>query len=192
MRMSASTDATTAATPTAGPWPIRRSLRYAALIAPTSIVGVFASLLGGDAAIRWHRRGRAILGRAPSDSGHRPGRLRLMCHALLGVLLGLVAWLFLGLIGLMVARGALYGFIDQGPYDGSWGGPSRGGAWLVHFAISLPVAALGLVVTAGVARLHDLLTRPLDGRRRPRWVLPVAFGASAGAALFFVAWLQQL
>ncbi|MFC8229901.1 hypothetical protein [Streptomyces sp. NPDC057287] len=62
-----------------------------------------------------------------------------------------------------MARGPFHGFVDQGPYDHSWGGPGRAGAWLAHFAISVPCSLAAIAALYGVASLHRRLTAPPDG-----------------------------
>ncbi|MFD4728796.1 hypothetical protein ACPCI1_16025 [Streptomyces seoulensis] len=92
-----------------------------------------------------------------------------------------------------MARGVLFGLVDRGPYDHSWGGPTRGGAWLAHFAVGLPVAAAGLALLWCVAYLDDRLgARFVRGERTGAWVLPVALLACAAGAVFVVAWVHQL
>lgn len=84
-----------------------------------------------------------------------------------------------------MARGVLFGLVDRGPYDHSWGGPTRGGAWLAHFA----VAAAGLALLWCVAYLDDRLgARFVRGERTGAWVLL----ACAAGAVFVVAWVHQL
>ena len=72
-------------------------------------------------------------------------------------------------------RGVLYGLVDHGPDDNSWGGPTRTGGWLVHFLISAPAS---LLLLAALAAVHQRLNQP-------RFIpLP--------SAAFFVAWLHQI
>ncbi|MEU6384008.1 hypothetical protein ABZ847_10625 [Streptomyces bauhiniae] len=126
-------------------------------------------------------------------TGRRPGRARALPHALLGIPLGALSLVAVGVELLFVARGVLYGLVDRGPYDHSWGGPTRGGAWLAHFAVGLPVAAAGLALLWCVAYLDDRLgARFVRGERTGAWVLPVALLACAAGAVFVVAWVHQL
>ncbi|QKW19784.1 hypothetical protein HUT16_12580 [Kitasatospora sp. NA04385] len=147
-----------------------RSLGRAAVLLPLSLA----------------RGGAALTGRRP-----RPGRTLL--HSAVGLLLGALALVAVGVEVLFVLRGLLYGIVDPGPYDHSWGGPSPAGAWLAHAAIGVPfaVAALGLLwlVAALDARLGAHLLR---GERPGAWVWPTALAACAGGAVFVVAWIHQL
>ncbi|RAJ67000.1 hypothetical protein K378_02366 [Streptomyces sp. Amel2xB2] len=121
-----------------------------------------------------------------------PGTGRTVAHAVLTVLLGALAWILAGVLLLAVARGPFYGFVDHGPYDDSWGGPGRGGAWLAHAVAATPCAVAAAGLLYGVAALHRRLTAPLRGGRRARWVLPVVLLCGAAGALFVIAWVRQL
>lgn len=113
-------------------------------------------------------------------------------NALVGLLLGILALIPLGLQALFVARGVLYGWVDPGPYDHSWGGPGRGGAWAVHFLVGLPIAAVGIAGLAGIAALHRRWTAHLAGERGGGWVLPVILLLTVAEVAFFIAWLHQI
>ncbi|MFJ6853661.1 hypothetical protein ACIQM3_24555 [Streptomyces sp. NPDC091271] len=121
-----------------------------------------------------------------------PGVVRAAGHAVATVLLGALSLVLTGVLLMAVARGLFYGFVDQGPYDHSWGGPGRAGAWLAHCAVATPCAVAAVAALTGVARLHERLTAPLRGERRPGWVLPAVLVCSAAGALFVVAFLRQL
>ncbi|MFJ6542773.1 hypothetical protein ACIQMP_19305 [Streptomyces sp. NPDC091385] len=122
-----------------------------------------------------------------------PRRLRRLLHAGTGIPLGAVSLVLVGMELLIIARGALYGLVDRGPYDQSWGGPTRAGAWLAHFLLSLPVVAGGLGLLWFIARLHDRLgARFVRGERTGAWALPVTLLLSAGAVVFVIAWTHQL
>lgn len=136
---------------------------------------------------------RRLLRAAPEPHAPaRPGAARVAAHALLTALLGALAWVLAGVLVLSVVRGLFYGLVDDGPYDDSWGGPSRAGAWLAHFAAGTPFAFLAAGLLYGVAALQLRLTAPLRGGHRARWVLPVVLLGGAAGALFVVAWLRQL
>jgi hypothetical protein len=85
-----------------------------------------------------------------------------------------------------------YGFVDRGPYDTSWGGPSRTGAWAAHFLVGVPIAGAGLFMLAGLAALHLAWSRRLAGERGSRWLLPVTALVSVAVAVFVVAWIRQI
>lgn len=134
---------------------------------------------------------RAWLLGAP-EAPDRPGVLLVAGHAVLSVVLGVVALIPFGVLLAFVFRGVFYGLVDHGPYNNSWGGPSRAGAWLAHFLIGLPMAAAALLVLAGIAALHARLTTMLTGRRPAPWVLAVALVLPLPAVVLFIAWLHQI
>ncbi|MCH6160979.1 hypothetical protein [Streptomyces marispadix] len=117
---------------------------------------------------------------------------RLAGHALLTVLLGALAWVLSGVLVLSVVRGLFYGFVDHGPYGDSWGGPSRTGAWLAHFAAGTPFAFAATALLYGVAELHRRTTAPLRGERRPWWALPTVLASGVAGVLFVIAFIRQL
>ncbi|MGP3976909.1 hypothetical protein ACTWQF_23430 [Streptomyces sp. 8N114] len=118
--------------------------------------------------------------------------MRVVVHAALTVLLGVLALILAGVIAMGTTRGLFYGFVDSGPYDDSWGGPSKAGAWLAHFGVSVPISAAAIGLLYGLAALHRRLTAPLRGERRPAWVLPTVLLSCVAAALFLVAFVHQL
>ncbi|MEU1400273.1 hypothetical protein ABZ403_29960 [Micromonospora zamorensis] len=172
-----------------------RSLAYCATLVPVAVLTLVTAPLGGAgcAAARW-RALRAGLLRMPPAAvpGRQPGTVAVLGHALLSLLLGAVALLPLGVQLLMVLRGALYGLVDRGPYDDSWGGPTRAGAWVAHFLVGLPMAFAGLAALIGIAAVHQRLTRRLDGERGPRWLIPSVLLIALAGALLFVAWTRQV
>ncbi|MEU7586002.1 hypothetical protein AB0A95_06845 [Micromonospora sp. NPDC049230] len=172
-----------------------RSLAYCATLVPVALLALVTAPLGGAGAAvtRWRALRTGLLGLPPTAApGRRPGLVAVLGHALLSLLLGVVALLPLGVQVLMVLRGVLYGVVDSGPYDHSWGGPSRAGAWLAHFLVGLPMAAAGLAALIGIAAVHQLLTRRLDGERSPRWLIPTTLLMALAGALLFVAWTRQI
>ncbi|TDD98082.1 hypothetical protein [Jiangella asiatica] len=79
--------------------------------------------------------------------------------------LRIVQLVLLAIACLAVARGALYGLVDDGPYDGAWGVPTRTGAWLVHLAVSIPVCAVVVALLGATSDARrppgpGLITRP--------------------------------
>jgi hypothetical protein len=160
---------------------------YCAALLPLSVVSLGAALTGrARSAARWWLR----LG--GSSDQPRSGTLVVAGHAVVSFLLGATALVPFGLILAFIARGMFYGLVDQGPYDNSWGGPTRGGAWLVHFLVALPIAGAAVVLLAGIAALHGRLSTVLAGRRPAAWVLVVALVAPLPAVAFFIAWLHQI
>jgi hypothetical protein len=112
--------------------------------------------------------------------------------ALVGLLLGLLSVLPLGVLLLFVLRGVFYGLVDPGPYNHSWGGPGRGGAWLAHFLISLPLAAAALAALYTLARLHRRCVARLAGEPGGAWTLPLVLVLCLAGGALFVAWLHQI
>jgi hypothetical protein len=175
--------------PTAG-----RSLAYCVTLIPLAIVALLSALVGRSAmpASWWRGLRTRVLGQpAPRPTG-RPGVGTMLGHSLLSLLLGAAALVPLGVELAFVLRGVFYGLVDHGPYDHSWGGPTRGGAWLVHFLVSLPLSLVGLLALIGIAAVHQRLTAALDGDRPARWLIPVALVIPLPAVALFIAWLHQI
>nr|WP_296073484.1 hypothetical protein [uncultured Actinoplanes sp.] len=170
-----------------------RSAVYCALLIPVGTAALLAVLAGrAGVAVSWWRRLRTGLLRvAPAPAG-RPGPAAVLRHAVASILLGAVALVPLGVQVLMLLRGVLYGLVDRGPYDHSWGGPGRAGAWLAHFLVGVPMSLAGLAALVGIAALHQRLTGSLDGARSSRWLAPVTVVVGLAGALFVVAWSRQL
>jgi hypothetical protein len=167
-----------------------RNLGYALVLIPLSLLALVGTLGGqGRRVASWWFR---LLGQRP---GPIPGRLpfaRVAGHALLSVGLAAAAVVLWGIDVLFVLRGVFYGFVDHGPYNTSWGGPTRGGAWLAHFLISFPCAIAAAVLLAGIAMVHRRLTVALSDSRPAPWLIPVALLIPVPAVLFFIAWLHQI
>jgi hypothetical protein len=163
---------------------------YCAGLAAVSLAGLVAVAVGrAGLAAAWSGRWQRRLG----DPVPQPDRaLPVFGNAVVGLLLGVLALLPLGVEVLLVARGALYGLVDRGPYDHSWGGPTRSGAWLAHFLVALPFGAAGLVALYGLARLHRRWTARLAGQPGAAWTLPVILAAGAAGTALFIAWLHQI
>ncbi|TCC19274.1 hypothetical protein [Kribbella sindirgiensis] len=165
-------------------WPRRlgRSLVYGALLVPIGMQTMADAMLGeqGTAARRWRRHGA---GEAQSMS-----TARTFGYGLLSAVLGLTCWFVMLLIVLAVVRGPFWGFVEHGPVQpGTWGGPTRAGAWAAHGLIAVPCIVVFLFVLRGVAALQRLL---VQGTRS--WVLPATIVLAAGSLAFFWSWLQQL
>ncbi|MGH3614854.1 MAG: hypothetical protein ACRDRK_20120 [Pseudonocardia sp.] len=137
-----------------------RSLTYAASITPVGVAALATVVTHPDRTARlWGRLARGTINHRTGDLDRTPSRVWLAGHAVMSVLLGLVAWMLIAIVGLMVARGALYGFVEDGPYDQAWGGPTLGGGWITHFAVSLPVMVASVLLAVGVTGLHQRTTR---------------------------------
>jgi hypothetical protein len=118
---------------------------------------------------------------------------RVFGYGLVSSVLGLISWFLLFLLVLAVVRGPFWGFVEHGPVEpGTWGGPTRAGAWATHAAVAIPSIVLFLAALAGLAALQSALVRRLDGRETARWVLPATIVVATGGLMFFWSWLQQL
>ncbi|GAA1555272.1 hypothetical protein GCM10009804_10180 [Kribbella hippodromi] len=165
----------------------RRSLAYAALLTPVSL----QTMLGNpaDAGRRWQHLART----RPAGAGTLASPAKVYGYGVISALLGLTSWFLLFLSGLAVVRGPFWGFVEHGAVEpGTWGGPSRAGAWAVHGAVAVPAVLLFLLLLRGLTALQRMLVRPLYGQPARWWVLPATILLAAGSALFFWAWLQQL
>jgi hypothetical protein len=171
-----------------------RSLLYCAALIPVATLALLAALCGRTttAASWWRGLRTRVLGQpAPHQTG-RPGVGMMLGHSLVSLLLGAVALVPLGVELAFVLRGVFYGLVDHGPYNHSWGGPSRGGAWVAHFLVSLPLSLAGALALIGIAAVHQRLTSALDGGRPARWLVPVALFIPLPAVALFIAWLHQI
>ncbi|MEW2222872.1 hypothetical protein AB0939_26810 [Streptomyces sp. NPDC006990] len=160
---------------------IGRRLGGAVALLPFGLFALLAELGGQSGSAR------RVLRADPGTSSPR-----VLTQALLTVLLGVLALILAGILALGIARGLFYGFVDSGPYDDSWGGPSKTGAWLAHFGVSVPICVAAVGLLYGLAALHRRMTAPLRGERRPVWVLPTVALSCAAAVLFLVAFAHQL
>ena len=165
------------------------------VISPLTDRGLLAGIRHGAGLLP---RGLAALGAllaGRAEAARRligAGRGRVLPAVGATVLLGVLSLIPLGGGVLAVLRGALYGLVDHGPYDDSWGGPTRAGAWLAHAAVAVPLAVAALAVLAALAGLHRRLLARLDGRPAPGWAVPVTVLAVAAAAVLVVAWIRQV
>ncbi|MFF0476328.1 hypothetical protein [Streptomyces sp. NPDC004284] len=164
---------------------------YAAALLPAAVLTLGAVAVGRtDRALAWWARAGEQEPAARS-SPRQPGAWRLLAHALWCVPLGLVALIPVGIEVLFVLRGALYPLVDHGPYDHSWGGPSRGGAWLVHFLVALPFAAAALGALWLLNRLHARLAGGMWGRGVGPWPVLALLGSSVAGTVFVISWIHQ-
>ncbi|TDD59548.1 hypothetical protein E1263_14455 [Kribbella antibiotica] len=159
-------------------------LRYGVLLVPRGILTMADAIAGetGDAAKRW--------GQPPGRKARGPA---VFGAGLASSVLGLMSWFLLILLLVAVVRGPFYGFVEPGPYGpGTWGGPSRAGAWAVHAAVAIPIVVLIPFVLRGISLLHSALICRLYGVSTAKWVLPATIAVCASGLLFFWSWIQQL
>jgi hypothetical protein len=197
------------------------SIGYDVLLAPVGVLTMGDAVIGNSerAGRRWSRLVRllppapATVTTAPHPVKRAPaaatpaaaatlptpnvtagsGRGRVFGYGLLSVVIGLASWFLVMLTVLAVVRGPFWGFVDHGPVlSGTWGGPTRTGAWITHGLIAVPCVILFLFALRGIAALLSRLVRPLYGVAVRRWVLPATIALAAGSVLFFWSWLQQL
>jgi hypothetical protein len=165
-----------------------RSVVYDALLAPVGVLTMADAVLGEEeaAARRWRRLGEYRLGTrrvVPVASSARS-----FGYGLLSAVLGLASWFVMLLVLLAVVRGPFWGFVEHGPVEpGTWGGPTRAGAWAAHGLIAVPCILGFLSALRGVAALQTRLVQETH-----RWVLPATIVLAAGSLAFFWSWLQQL
>ncbi|MEV6283434.1 hypothetical protein [Kribbella sp. NPDC051770] len=123
----------------------------------------------------------------------RPSRVLVAAHGVLGVVLGLLSCFLLVMWVIAIVRGPFYGLVEHGPIGpGTWGGPTRAGAWAVHAAVAVPVIVLIPLALHGIGALHLAVTRGLYGEEMRWWVLPATISIAAAGVVLFVSWLQQI
>ncbi|MGO4617509.1 hypothetical protein AB4305_25095 [Nocardia sp. 2YAB30] len=163
------------------PW-IRVLLRYAAYalwVLPLSIRRIATRL----------RVPRRMLGETVLP--HRFSAPRAILHSVLSGTVGLLAW-FLAFLAVVAAlRGIGYPLIAADNLEGSWGGPTLAGAWVVHAVLGICLLPVWLLLLAGLGAFQVRLIRGLLGRNGPRSSVPVALALAAGGVLLFLAWLRQ-
>ncbi|WP_405115856.1 hypothetical protein OG559_14110 [Micromonospora sp. NBC_01405] len=171
-----------------------RSLLYCAALLPVALVALPAGLLGQGRSVAgwWNGLRTRLLGAPGAEPTRRPGPVAVVNHAALSLLLGAAALVPLGAVLLIVARGVLYGFVEPGPFDNAWGGPTLAGAWLAHFLIGIPFALAGLAALAGIAAVHHRLTLALHGARRAPWLVLATVVVALFGTLIIFAWSRQL
>ncbi|MEV8376541.1 hypothetical protein AB0P21_27605 [Kribbella sp. NPDC056861] len=123
----------------------------------------------------------------------RVGKGSALMTWVVSLALGLLGWFLVMMLVTAVVRGPFYGFVESGPYgDGTWGGPTKAGAWAVHAAVSVPIVVVLMFVLRGVGVLQAAAVRRLYGAVMSWLVLPATILLAAGGALFFYSWTQQL
>ncbi|TDO55152.1 hypothetical protein EV651_115116 [Kribbella sp. VKM Ac-2571] len=159
-----------------------RSLLYDALLMPVGVQVMADAMLGEEetAARRWRRLGARGVQSMSSA--------RTFGYGLLSAVLGLTSWFVMLLLVLAVVRGPFWGLVEHGPVQpGTWGGPTRAGAWVAHGLIAVPCIVVFLFALRGIAALQMRLVQGTN-----RWVLPATIVVAAGSLAFFWSWLQQL
>ncbi|WP_329001147.1 hypothetical protein OHA18_42785 [Kribbella sp. NBC_00709] len=175
-----------------------RSLAYDALLAPVGVQTMADAVLGERQAAgrRWCRLAAFRLGwrgLVGTGGAGEPAAGVVFGYGLISVVLGLASWFLMLLVLTAVVRGPFWGFVDHGAIEpGTWGGPTRAGAWTAHGLIAVPCVVAFLFALRGIAALQAQLVRPLYGLPARRWVLPATIVLAAGCLAFFWAWLQQL
>jgi hypothetical protein len=168
---------------------IARSIAYDLALVP---VGLITMLPGREVHQTWQNL--AHFQRSPDPIRLRqPGALTSFLHSIVSVILGLLSWFLVLLLLISIVRGPFYGFVEHGPYGpGTWGGPTKAGAWTVHAAVAVPVILLLPLVLRGLGLLHAAFIWRLYGSTVSRMVLPATILLTIGGALFFYSWTQQL
>jgi hypothetical protein len=177
---------------------LARSLAYDAVLAPVSAQTLADAILGEPqtAGRRWRRLAAYRLGsRGLVGTGRvgEPAAGVVFGYGLLSALLGLMSWFLMLLAVTAVVRGPFWGFVDHGPIEpGTWGGPTRTGAWTAHGLIAVPCVVAFLFALRGIAALQAQLVRPLYGLAARKWVLPATIVLAAASLAFFWSWIEQL
>ncbi|TDW21299.1 hypothetical protein [Kribbella kalugense] len=172
-----------------------RSVAYDALLVPAGLQTMADAVLGEPetAGRRWQRLAAYRLGKRDTAPVGVAGVGRVFGYGLITTVLGLASWFVMLLVLMSVVRGPFWGFVDHGAVEpGTWGGPTRAGAWTAHGLIAVPCVIAFLFALRGIAALQSLLVRPLYGPPSRKWVLPATIVLVVGSLTFFWSWLQQL
>ncbi|MFC0626354.1 hypothetical protein [Kribbella deserti] len=120
-------------------------------------------------------------------------RLRAAVYGPASLILGVLGWFLLLVLALVVVRGICYGFVEPGPYGpGTWGGPTRAGAWAVHAAVAVPIGLLVVPLIWALGRLNTRVIQHLYGEPVARWVPPVVAVVCAAGVFLIVTWIAQI
>jgi hypothetical protein len=120
------------------------------------------------------------------------GRGRELVVGVFGIGLGVWAWFVAFLVAVGFARGPLYGFVVPGPYVDAWGGPTLAGAWAVHAAVWVGLAAVAVGMWWAVVVLSDRVAAHERGERRAAWSVALATILVVVAAGFVWLWSRQV
>lgn len=150
---------------------VGRSVGYAVGLVVLGGVAVVGSVVGRGDSVYWvWRRVARFQGTAEVVRLRRPRWVASVVHGVVSLGLGLLSLFLVGLWGIAVVRGPFYGFVDDGPYGpGTWGGPSKAGAWGVHAAVAVPVIVLLPFVLRGVGLLQAALSGGFTDRGCRDW-----------------------
>ena len=167
---------------------------YDVALLGVGVMAMVGSLAGRmDSVQRRWRRMAGYLGSAEPVRLRRPGVVNSFVHGALSVVFGFLSLFLLMLFVLSIVRGPFYGFVEDGPFEpGTWGGPTKAGAWAVHAAIAVPLIVLIPFVLRGLALLDAAAIRRLYGSAVGWWVLPATILLSIGGILLFYSWTQQI
>lgn len=171
-----------------------RSSGYGVALVPVSLLAIGNSLLGrADTVHRTWRRLARFQGSPEPIRLRRPGVASVVFSCLVSAALGLLSWFLLMLLMISVVRGPFYGFVETGPVGpGTWGGPTKAGAWAVHAAVAVPIIVALPFVLRGLALLQAAAIRRLYGSGASRLVLPATILLAVLGALLFFSWVRQL
>jgi hypothetical protein len=172
-----------------------RSLLYGLLSLPAGIAALLLALVGGHGAAGRLQSGLAgrwlDLSLTPPHGRHSWGRV--VIHALLTAMIGLVCWVLVALAGPNTVRNVLlYPITDGDDVARAWGGPSVAGAWAVHAALALLILPVELGMLRGLTILQGRLTARLLGTDATPWVLPVAVLVTVLGLLLLRALVNQM
>lgn len=116
-----------------------------------------------------------------------------MLSGLLSLALGLLSLFLVMLLVIAIVRGPFYGFVEDGPFGpGTWGGPTKAGAWAVHAAVAVPIIVALPFALRGLGLLQAAAIRHLYGSATSRLVLPATILLAFAGTLLFSSWAQQI
>ncbi|MFI5706291.1 hypothetical protein [Kribbella sp. NPDC051620] len=171
-----------------------RSIGYDLALVPVSLLALVRTLLGRSGAVHQSWRKLAHFHGSPDPIRlRRPGLVSSLLSALVSLVLGLLSCFLLMLLVTAVVRGPFYGLVEDGPVGpGTWGGPTKAGAWAVHAAISIPIIGILPFILRGLALLQAASIRRLYGSATSRLVLPATILLALAGTAFFYSWTRQL
>jgi hypothetical protein len=82
--------------------------------------------------------------------------------------------------------------VVPGPYVDAWGGPTLAGAWAVHAAVWVGLAAVAVGMWWAVVALSDRVAAHVRGERRAAWSVALATILVVVAAGFVWLWSRQV